>query len=139
MTIWRKRLLKVWYWLVPILNFFDYILTPLPYVIYISWFFYTFVIYYTQWYANNRIWIDFIDTILCGIVTAHSLYFMKLREYSYTVKIICLAMLLVLALQIQYYYIGMSDESYIRVYKAILWSSLSAIVINVSLTESEKR
>jgi len=41
----RKKFLTVWYWLIPILNFFDIILMRIPYVIYISWFFYSTVIF----------------------------------------------------------------------------------------------
>jgi len=46
-------------------------------------------------------------------------------------------MLLVLALQIQYYYVGISDESYIRIYKGILWTSFATIIINTTIKELE--
>ena len=133
----RKKSLKVWYWLIPILNFFDIILMRIPYVIYVSWFFYSTVIFYTEWYVNNRETLDLIDTILYAVVIVHSLYFMRLRKYTNTQIIICLAMLLVLALQIQYYYIGLSDESYIRIYKGILWTSFATIIINTTIKELE--
>ena len=133
-----KKLKLVWYWLIPILNFFDFMLMRVPYFIYISWFFYTFVIYYTNWYANNRWWIDLLDSILYAVVIVHALYMMRLRRYTQTASIIAIAMFLVLCLQIQYYSVHLSDESYIRIYKGILLSSLATIIINVSLKESEK-
>lgn len=113
-------------------------LMRVPYFIYVSWFFYNFVIYYTNWYANNRWWIDLLDSILYAVVIVHALYMMRLRRYTQTASIIAIAMFLVLCLQIQYYSVHLSDESYIRIYKGILWSSLATIIINVSLKESEK-
>ena len=114
------------------------VLDRIPYIIYGSWLVYTFVIYYSQWYAENRFWLDGVDTILYAIVVIHSLYFMKLRKYPYHKIIICITMLLVLALQIQYYALAVSDESYIRVYKYLLISSIVAIVINEILTKKEQ-
>jgi len=119
-------------------KFAEYVLLRIPYFIYISWFFYSYVIYYTKWYANNRWWIDLIDTILYAIVIVHALYMMRLRKYTQTGCIIAIAMLFVLVLQYQYYNVHLSDESYIRIYKAIMWSSLATIIINASLKESEK-
>ena len=136
---WLNSTLKlVWYWLIPILNFFDLILMRIPYFIYISWFFYSYVIYYTKWYADNRQWIDLIDSILYAIVIVHALYAMRLRRYTQTALIIAIAMFLVLCLQIEYYSVNLTTESYIRTYKGILWSPLATIIINTSLKISEK-
>jgi len=137
-TAFSKKMKLVWYWFIPILNFFDLILMRIPYFIYVSWFFYSCVIYYTQWYADNRQWIDLLDSILYAIVIVHALYAMRLRRYTQTALIIAIAMFLVLCLQIEYYSVNLTTESYIRTYKGILWSSLATIIINTSLKISEK-
>jgi len=120
---------KIWYWLIPMLNLFDYICFRLPLVLFCLFVFES-IIYYTDFYYNNYPILNRVDSFFVILMLFHSLVLMRLRDYNFVNLSLYICILLVVGLNFEVAYYPMSVEQYIFLYRLILCTTFGVIIFN---------